>query len=82
MFAKHLYYSAVGGQLAAIRVFRKVCSDPELFADLVDVLQLVRCVFIGTEDAEAIHVGFHDIPEESSEGARVFGFDNPRFIDL
>ena len=52
VLAEHLDDAAVGRQFAAVRVFGKVFGNPELLADLVDVLQLVGSVFVRTEDAE------------------------------
>ena len=82
VLAEHLDDPPVGRQFAAIRVFGKVFGNPELLADFIDVLQLVGRVFVRTEDAEAIHVRFHDIAKESSQRARVLRFDLPGLFDL
>ena len=80
--AEHLDYPPVGREFAAVRVFREVFGDPEFLADFIDVVQLVGCVLIGTEDTEAIHVRSHNISQEGSQRARVLSFDLSRFIDL
>ena len=82
VLAEHFDDPPVGRQLAAIRVFRKVFGDPEFLADFVDVVQLVRRVFVRAKDAEAIHVQLHHIAQESSQRPRVLGFDLTGLVDL
>ena len=53
----------------------KVFGDPEFLADLVDVLELVRRVFVRPEDAEAVHVQLHHVAKEGAQRPGVFGFD-------
>ena len=66
VLAEHFDDAPVSSQFATISVFGKIFRDPELLAYFIDVLQLVGCIFVRTEDPEAIHVRFHDIPQESS----------------
>ena len=82
VLAEHLHHPAIGGQFAAIGIFREVLGNPELLADLVDVLQLVGCVLVRAEDAEAVHVRFHDVSEESAQRPGILGFDLSGFLDL
>ena len=82
VLAEHLDDPAVGRQFAAIRVFREVFGDPELLADFIDVLQLVRRVFVRAEDAKAIHVRFHDVAKEGPERTRILRFDLPGLVDF
>src|SRR5215469_6631753 len=82
MFAEHLHDSAIGRQLPTVRIFGKVISDPELLADCIDVIQLVRSVFVRTEDPEVLYVQLHDIPKKRAQRSGVLSFRRPRLFYL
>ena len=64
VLGEHLHDAAVGGELPAVGVFSEIVGQPELLADFVDGVELVRRVFIGAEDAEVGHVALHDVAKE------------------
>ena len=70
---KHFHDPAVGRQFAAIGIFGQVIGQPQLLADLINGIQLVRSVFVGPEDTEALHVVAHDVPQKAPQRPRVFG---------
>src|SRR5215467_11038217 len=82
VFAEHLNNPTVGREFTAIRIFREVLSNPELFADFIDVLQLVRRILVRTKDTEAVDIQSHHVPEKSSQRAHVLSFYLPRLVNL
>ena len=56
MLTQHLHHSTIRCQFSAIGVFLEVVSNPELLANLIDVIQLVGSVFVGTKDTKVLHV--------------------------
>ena len=83
VLAQHLDDPAVGRQFAAVRVFREVLCDPEFLRDFVDILQLIRSVFVRPEHAEVllISVQLHDIAQKFAHYARRFHFDITGLVD-
>ena len=63
-------------------VFREVLFDPELLAHLVNRIQLVGGVFVGTEDAEVVHVQLHHVAQENAQRPGVFGLRLTRLFEL
>ena len=60
-------------EFPAVDVLGKRLGDPELLADLVDGLELVGGILVGTEDAEIGHVLLHDVAQERALHARGLG---------
>jgi hypothetical protein len=81
VLGEHLEDAAVGGELAAVGILREVVGEPELLGRPVHVVELVRCGFIGAEDAEGGRVPPHDVAQEAAERARVLGGGLPGVID-
>src|SRR5215472_2724478 len=75
MFAEHLENAAIGCEFTAVIIFRKVFRDPELLTSLIDVLKLIGCSFVRSENAEAIHIELHHIAKERSQRPGILGFD-------
>src|SRR5512141_2462374 len=68
VLGEHFEYSAVGGQLAAVSVLRKIISQPKFLAYLIDCIELVRGVFVRPKDAKGLRVQAHHIAQKSAEG--------------
>ncbi len=82
VLAEHLHDAAVRGQFAAVRVLREILPQPDLLADFVDRLELVRLRLVRAEDAEVVHVQPHDFAQEVAEGGDVAGQGRAGFLDL
>ena len=82
MLRKQFHDPAVGRQFAAVGIFGKVIGQPQFLAGFINGIQLVGSGFVGTEDAEALHVVAHDVPQEASQGPRVLGRCLPWRIHL
>ena len=54
MLAQHFHDAAVGRELAAVGILGLDIRRASLFRCFVDAVQLVRCRFVGTEDAEVV----------------------------
>src|SRR5439155_11533256 len=54
---------------------------PELLTYFINRVELVGRVFIGTKDAEGIHVCLHHIAEEDTKGAGILGFSLSRLFE-
>src|SRR6476660_7358719 len=77
VLGEHFEDAAVGGQLAAVSVLRKIISQPKFLADLVDCIELVRGVFVRPKDAKGFRVQAHHIAQKSAEGPGVLSRDLP-----
>ena len=75
VLGEHLQDAPIRGQLATIGVLRQIVREPQLLADLIDGVELVRRILVRAEDAEVAHVLAHDLAQHGTQGLGVHGAD-------
>jgi hypothetical protein len=67
VLGEHLQYASVWRQLTPVGIFRQIIGEPEFLAHLVDGVELVGAVLIGTEYSEVDRVFPHYIAQQHSQ---------------
>ena len=71
MLAQHLHDATIRGKLASVGVLLQMPGQPALLRDFVERGELVGCGLVRSEDAKAVHVQPHDVPEQKAERLHV-----------
>lgn len=80
VLTEHFNNATIGRQFTAIGILIQVFRNPEFLTDLVNGIEFIRGIFIGTKDAEIGHVIAHNIPQKDPKGTGILHLNLRRFF--